>query len=84
MDFLIVTGMSGAGKTVAVNELEDMGFFCVVRLMLQDIKSIFSLCFFSNAFPMFMMNSLKDLCVKEELSMQVCARACISRMMTSG
>lgn len=27
---------------------------------------------FSNAFPMFMMNSLKDLCVKEELSMQVC------------
>ena len=28
--------------------------------------------FFSNAFPMFMMNSLKDLCVKEELSMQVC------------
>ena len=35
-------------------------------------KSIFSLCFFSNAFPMFMMNSLKDLCVKEELSMQVC------------
>lgn len=27
---------------------------------------------FSNAFPMFMMNSLKNLCVKEELSMQVC------------
>mgnify|MGYP001532687643 FL=1 len=26
----------------------------------------------SNAFPMFMMNSLKVLCVKEELSMQVC------------
>lgn len=30
---------------------------------------------FSNAFPMFMMNSLKDLCVKEELSMQVCRRS---------
>lgn len=27
---------------------------------------------FLNAFPMFMMNSLKVLCVKEELSMQVC------------
>lgn len=27
---------------------------------------------FSNAFPMFMMSSLKVLCVKEELSMQVC------------
>ena len=45
---------------------------CVARLMRLDIKSIFSLCFFSNAFPMFMMNSLKVLYVKEELSMQVC------------
>lgn len=35
-------------------------------------KEYIFLCFFSNAFPMFMMNSLKDLCVKEELSMQVC------------
>ncbi len=29
---LIVTGMSGAGKTVAVNALEDLGFFCVDNL----------------------------------------------------
>ena len=29
MKFLIVTGMSGAGKTLATNALEDIGFFCI-------------------------------------------------------
>lgn len=29
MNLLIVTGMSGAGKSQAVNSLEDLGYFCV-------------------------------------------------------
>ena len=29
MDFLIITGMSGAGKTTAIRALEDIGFYCV-------------------------------------------------------
>ena len=29
MDLAIVTGMSGAGKTVAINALEDIGYYCV-------------------------------------------------------
>ena len=29
MEFLIVTGMSGAGKSTVVNALEDIGYFCV-------------------------------------------------------
>lgn len=29
MQFVIVTGMSGAGKSRAMNSLEDIGFFCV-------------------------------------------------------
>ena len=32
MRFLIVTGMSGAGKTVAIRHLEDMGALCVDNL----------------------------------------------------
>jgi len=29
VDFLIVTGMSGAGKSTALRHLEDIGFFCI-------------------------------------------------------
>lgn len=32
MEFVIVTGMSGAGKSYAANCMEDMGFFCVDNL----------------------------------------------------
>ncbi|MEG0133217.1 MAG: RNase adapter RapZ [Clostridium sp.] len=32
MKFLVVTGMSGAGKTQAIRSLEDLGFYCVDNL----------------------------------------------------
>ena len=32
MEFLIVTGLSGAGKSQAVHALEDIGFYCVDNL----------------------------------------------------
>ena len=32
MEFVIITGMSGAGKSCVVNSLEDVGFFCVDNL----------------------------------------------------
>lgn len=37
VNLLIITGMSGAGKTVAVQSLEDLGFFCVDNLPSQLI-----------------------------------------------
>ena len=30
--FVILTGLSGAGKTQAIRALEDLGFFCVDNL----------------------------------------------------
>lgn len=33
MQVLIITGMSGAGKTVAMQALEDLGYFCVDNLV---------------------------------------------------
>lgn len=32
VDLVIITGMSGAGKTVAIHSFEDLGFFCVDNL----------------------------------------------------
>ncbi len=32
MEILILTGMSGSGKSVAVNNLEDIGYFCIDNL----------------------------------------------------
>lgn len=29
VELVIITGMSGAGKTVAVHSFEDLGYFCV-------------------------------------------------------
>ena len=29
MEFLIVTGLSGAGKSLVVDALEDIGYYCV-------------------------------------------------------
>ena len=37
MEFVIITGMSGAGKSCVVNALEDVGFFCVDNLPAQLI-----------------------------------------------
>lgn len=44
MKFLIVTGLSGAGKTLAIRYLEDMGFFCVDNLPPKLILRFVELC----------------------------------------
>ncbi len=44
MDFLIVTGMSGAGKTRAMHSLEDIGFYCVDNIPPQLIDIFYNLC----------------------------------------
>lgn len=38
MKFVIVTGMSGAGKSSALKMLEDAGYFCVDNLPIQLVK----------------------------------------------
>ena len=32
MKFIVVTGLSGSGKSVALNTLEDLGFYCIDNL----------------------------------------------------
>ncbi|HMU96530.1 MAG TPA: RNase adapter RapZ [Elusimicrobiota bacterium] len=43
MDCVVVTGLSGAGKTSALRALEDMGYFCVDNLPLPLLPSLLRL-----------------------------------------
>ncbi len=44
MDFFIVSGMSGAGKSKAVSVLEDMGFYCVDNMPPELIPKFAEMC----------------------------------------
>ena len=44
MEFVIITGMSGAGKTTALHILEDIGFYCVDNIPASLLPMLFSLC----------------------------------------
>ena len=44
MHFLIVTGMSGAGKSRAVAVLEDLGYYCVDNLPIPLIPKFAEVC----------------------------------------
>lgn len=48
MRFIIVTGLSGAGKTLATHCLEDMGFFCIDNLPPKLIPRFAELCYQSD------------------------------------
>ncbi|MBI4737521.1 MAG: RNase adapter RapZ [candidate division NC10 bacterium] len=44
IDFIVVTGMSGAGKSAASRCLEDLGFFCIDNLPATLIPKVAELC----------------------------------------
>ena len=45
MRFIIVTGLSGAGKTLVIHYLEDMGFFCIDNLPPKLMPKFAELCY---------------------------------------
>ena len=44
MEFVIVTGLSGAGKSRAVDALEDIGFYCVDNMPPKLLSKFAELC----------------------------------------
>lgn len=44
MELIIVTGLSGAGKSQALRSLEDMGYFCVDNLPCEMLTGFVKLC----------------------------------------
>lgn len=48
MDFVILTGMSGAGKSTALKTMEDIGYFCVDNLPISLIEKFAELAYSGN------------------------------------
>ncbi len=44
MELIVITGMSGAGKSHAINILEDLGYYCVDNIPPQLIDKFLELC----------------------------------------
>ena len=44
MQFLIVSGLSGAGKSKTASTLEDLGFYCVDNMPAEMIPQFASIC----------------------------------------
>lgn len=44
MQFIIITGMSGSGKSTAVNVLEDLGYYCIDNIPPELISKFIELC----------------------------------------
>ena len=49
MKFVVITGMSGAGKSCAINTFEDMGYFCVDNMPPLLFSKFAELCSGSNS-----------------------------------
>ncbi len=48
MEFIIVTGMSGSGKSCAMKVLEDIGFYCIDNIPPQLLTKFADICTHSN------------------------------------
>ena len=48
MKFVLITGMSGAGKSIAANCMEDMGYYCVDNLPSELLSKFAELCYQSD------------------------------------
>ena len=44
MEFVIISGMSGAGKTTALHVLEDIGYYCVHNIPSSLLTTLYDLC----------------------------------------
>jgi len=42
MNFVIVSGLSGSGKTMVLNTLEDHGYYCIDNLPIELLKQLYS------------------------------------------
>ncbi|MDD6488425.1 MAG: RNase adapter RapZ [Clostridia bacterium] len=44
MEFIIITGLSGAGKSIAMRNMEDIGYYCVDNIPPMLVSTFYELC----------------------------------------
>ncbi len=44
MEFIIITGLSGAGKSIAMRNMEDIGYYCVDNIPPMLVPTFYELC----------------------------------------
>ena len=44
MEFIIITGLSGAGKSIAMRNMEDIGYYCVDNIPPMLVSTFYDLC----------------------------------------
>lgn len=44
MEFIVITGLSGAGKSVAMHSMEDIGYYCVDNIPPALLSTFYDLC----------------------------------------
>ncbi len=44
MEFIIITGLSGAGKSIAMRNMEDIGYYCVDNIPPTLVSTFYELC----------------------------------------
>ena len=74
MEFVIITGMSGAGKTGALHVLEDIGYYCVDNLPSSLLSTLYRLCLKSEDDSMKRVAVVVDVRGNEKLFVDVYAR----------
>ena len=77
MEFVIITGMSGAGKTGALHVLEDIGYYCVDNLPSSLLSTLYRLCLKSED------DSMKRVAVVVDVRGNENLRKCVLRLNTS-
>ena len=61
MEFIIISGLSGAGKSSAASFLEDLGFYCVDNLPVALITSFAGMIAIASALEGYMLRNLNAL-----------------------
>ncbi len=67
METIIITGVSGAGKTQAIDYLEDFGFFCIDNMPIQLLSKFIDLCIEAGQDKIAVVTDIRSIALSKEI-----------------